>query len=397
MEHSTSAVNWQPVNVAKKPGELARDSLTHVAHGADAVCFFQWRQSRGGRREVPLRDGAARRRATARSSATVAALGATLRRPRPGRRQPRASRPGPRSSSTGTPGGPASRTPTPPTGCATGRRRSTGTPRSSPSASAPTSSRAAAASTATGWSIAPVLHVVAGRARQASCTRVRRERRPPGHHVLLRHRRRERPRLARRLPGRAARPARHPRRGVRAAARRRDRRRSTTALTGTLWTDRIAVTDPRRRGPGPLHAPATHAGRPAVTRRSVGQRLGRVRLHPARRRRPRGPAAAGCSRPAGVDSELPAAHVGASSWPSAQGDGRPLPVPGQPDRRGGAAAGLDGESLYGGTDADGALVLAPRDVAVLRRPRRPSRQTRTTLNSPIKGHTVAPSVRTRVQ
>ena len=48
MEHSTSAVNWQPVNLAKKPGELARDSLTHVAHGADAVCFFQWRQSRAG-------------------------------------------------------------------------------------------------------------------------------------------------------------------------------------------------------------------------------------------------------------------------------------------------------------------------------------------------------------
>ncbi|GIG03233.1 beta-galactosidase [Catellatospora citrea] len=48
MEHSTSAVNWQPINVAKKPGELARDSLTHVAHGADAVCFFQWRQSAAG-------------------------------------------------------------------------------------------------------------------------------------------------------------------------------------------------------------------------------------------------------------------------------------------------------------------------------------------------------------
>src|SRR5689334_2015762 len=48
MEHSTSAVNWQPVNVAKKPGELHRDSLTHVAHGADAVCFFQWRQSAAG-------------------------------------------------------------------------------------------------------------------------------------------------------------------------------------------------------------------------------------------------------------------------------------------------------------------------------------------------------------
>ncbi|NUO97555.1 MAG: beta-galactosidase [Nonomuraea sp.] len=48
MEHSTSAVNWQPVNLAKKPGGLARDSLTHVAYGADAVCFFQWRQSAGG-------------------------------------------------------------------------------------------------------------------------------------------------------------------------------------------------------------------------------------------------------------------------------------------------------------------------------------------------------------
>ncbi|WP_402462227.1 beta-galactosidase [Isoptericola aurantiacus] len=48
MEHSTSAVNWQSVNVPKRPGELARDSLTHVAHGADAVCFFQWRQSAAG-------------------------------------------------------------------------------------------------------------------------------------------------------------------------------------------------------------------------------------------------------------------------------------------------------------------------------------------------------------
>ncbi|MFK3979041.1 beta-galactosidase [Micromonospora sp. NPDC050397] len=48
MEHSTSAVNWQPINVAKRPGELARDSLTHVAHGADAVCYFQWRQSAAG-------------------------------------------------------------------------------------------------------------------------------------------------------------------------------------------------------------------------------------------------------------------------------------------------------------------------------------------------------------
>ncbi|MFI6814185.1 beta-galactosidase [Nonomuraea sp. NPDC050328] len=48
MEHSTSAVNWQPINLAKRPGDLARDSLTHVAYGADAVCFFQWRQSAAG-------------------------------------------------------------------------------------------------------------------------------------------------------------------------------------------------------------------------------------------------------------------------------------------------------------------------------------------------------------
>lgn len=48
MEHSTSAVNWQPVNPAKPPGGTLRDSLTHVARGADALGFFQWRQSRAG-------------------------------------------------------------------------------------------------------------------------------------------------------------------------------------------------------------------------------------------------------------------------------------------------------------------------------------------------------------
>lgn len=48
MEHSTSAVNWQPRNLAKRPGELARNSMTHLARGADAVLFFQWRASRRG-------------------------------------------------------------------------------------------------------------------------------------------------------------------------------------------------------------------------------------------------------------------------------------------------------------------------------------------------------------
>lgn len=45
MESSTGAVNWQPHNLAKQPGELTRNALTHVARGADAVCFFQWRAS----------------------------------------------------------------------------------------------------------------------------------------------------------------------------------------------------------------------------------------------------------------------------------------------------------------------------------------------------------------
>ena len=48
MEHSTSAVQWQRVNSPKWTNELARDSLTHLAHGADGLCFFQWRQSKAG-------------------------------------------------------------------------------------------------------------------------------------------------------------------------------------------------------------------------------------------------------------------------------------------------------------------------------------------------------------
>lgn len=48
MESATSAVNWQPVNIAKRSGELLLDSLQHVARGADGVAFFQWRASRAG-------------------------------------------------------------------------------------------------------------------------------------------------------------------------------------------------------------------------------------------------------------------------------------------------------------------------------------------------------------
>jgi beta-galactosidase len=48
MEHSTSAVNWQPRNIAKTPGQMLRNSLSHVARGSEGALFFQWRASRAG-------------------------------------------------------------------------------------------------------------------------------------------------------------------------------------------------------------------------------------------------------------------------------------------------------------------------------------------------------------
>lgn len=48
MEHSTSAVQWKPLNMRKRKGETVCDSLAHVAMGADAINFFQWRASAFG-------------------------------------------------------------------------------------------------------------------------------------------------------------------------------------------------------------------------------------------------------------------------------------------------------------------------------------------------------------
>jgi beta-galactosidase len=48
MEHSTSAVNWQPRNLPKAPGQMRRNALQHVARGADSIGFFQWRASASG-------------------------------------------------------------------------------------------------------------------------------------------------------------------------------------------------------------------------------------------------------------------------------------------------------------------------------------------------------------
>ncbi|MFJ8649535.1 beta-galactosidase [Streptomyces sp. NPDC093546] len=48
MEQAAGPVNWRGVNHPKPPGLNRLLSLQSVAHGADAVCYFQWRQSRQG-------------------------------------------------------------------------------------------------------------------------------------------------------------------------------------------------------------------------------------------------------------------------------------------------------------------------------------------------------------
>ncbi len=48
MEQSPSQVNWMPQNPHKRPGRMRLHSLQAVAHGADGVLFFQWRQSKAG-------------------------------------------------------------------------------------------------------------------------------------------------------------------------------------------------------------------------------------------------------------------------------------------------------------------------------------------------------------
>jgi len=48
MEQATGSVNWQPRNLAKASGEMVRNSISHLARGADGICFFQWRASAQG-------------------------------------------------------------------------------------------------------------------------------------------------------------------------------------------------------------------------------------------------------------------------------------------------------------------------------------------------------------
>ena len=47
LESTPSMVNWHPVNKAKRPGMHMLSSMACLAHGSDAVMYFQWRKSRG--------------------------------------------------------------------------------------------------------------------------------------------------------------------------------------------------------------------------------------------------------------------------------------------------------------------------------------------------------------
>jgi beta-galactosidase len=47
LEQTPSQTQWRPYNPLKRPGEMRLQSYHALAHGADSVMFFQWRQSRG--------------------------------------------------------------------------------------------------------------------------------------------------------------------------------------------------------------------------------------------------------------------------------------------------------------------------------------------------------------
>jgi beta-galactosidase len=48
MEQTPSQLNWMAQNPHKRPGNIRLQSLQAVAHGADGVMYFQWRQSEAG-------------------------------------------------------------------------------------------------------------------------------------------------------------------------------------------------------------------------------------------------------------------------------------------------------------------------------------------------------------
>ena len=362
MEHSTSAVNWQHVNVAKRPGELARDSLLHVAHGADAVCFFQWRQSAAGAEKY---HSAMVPHAGADSEVfrAVTALGQTLKDLAPiagSEREP---------ARVGIvfdwDSWWASEQDSHPTALLDYRQEGLNWY----SALLSLGIRADVVTTRTEFSrydvlITPVLHMVPATLAKD----LTRYAETGGHlvttyfsgvvdendHIWLGG-----------YPG-----ALRELLGIRVEEFGPLLEGESVEVdgggTGTVWTDRIDVADPEVEVLAHYRSGA-YTGRPAVTRRTTGRgsasyvstRLGAdglAALLPE------------LLAPAGVGSELPEGARGRVELTVRQGGGSrflflvnrtdsAVPVP-----------GLDGEVLIGADGAEGALVLGPREVAVLRQP-----------------------------
>lgn len=78
MECTPSQVNWRQVSPLRRPGMLRLSSLQAVAHGSDAVCYFQIRKGRGGSEKFhgAVIDHAGH--ANTRTFREVTSLGATL-------------------------------------------------------------------------------------------------------------------------------------------------------------------------------------------------------------------------------------------------------------------------------------------------------------------------------
>jgi beta-galactosidase len=78
MECSPSSSNWYPVMGLKRPNAHVLEGLQAVAHGADGVQYFQWRQSRGSSEQFHGAVVAHNNRSDARVFREVADLGREL-------------------------------------------------------------------------------------------------------------------------------------------------------------------------------------------------------------------------------------------------------------------------------------------------------------------------------
>ncbi len=78
MEQTPSQQNWQAYNSLKRPGVARLWSYQALAHGADAIMYFQWRRGRGGIEKLHGAVVEHAGRADARVFQEIAALGAEL-------------------------------------------------------------------------------------------------------------------------------------------------------------------------------------------------------------------------------------------------------------------------------------------------------------------------------